>query len=320
MTPGTGRTVEYEPFYGAARTWPQHRQHRLLARMRRPSMRKGRLGQRRLSSAWSIRTSRCCPPRSTCSTSRRSAPIARCRHDSPSATRPATSDWREGPASRRSSRCAKPTDPIPAPIADENRWRLVSHLSLNYVSIPDSGSGTADGDGRALEALRELLGLYDFSDSPVARQRIAGIVGIRCRRVRRRVGRGAGTGFARGLEVELEFDASQYTGAGVYLFASVLERFLGLYTSINSFTQIVARVRQREEELKRWAPRAGEAHAPLNESLYHRPSRFEFFQAVRLLRRLRGWRASASVATTTPTRRRCDSDRTCRSGSRRATS
>jgi len=38
----------------------------------------------------------------------------------------------------------------------------------------------------------------------------------------------------------------------------VLERFLGLYTSLNSFTQTVARVRQRGGVLKKWPPRAGE--------------------------------------------------------------
>ena len=74
----------------------------------------------------------------------------------------------------------------------------------------------------------------------------------------RRAGRGSAAAFARGIETELEFDPAQYTGTGVFLFASVLERFLGLYTSVNSFTQTVARVRQRPGELKRWPPRAGE--------------------------------------------------------------
>ena len=37
----------------------------------------------------------------------------------------------------------------------------------------------------------------------------------------------------------------------------VLERFLGLSVSLNSFTQLVARTRQREEVLRRWSPRAG---------------------------------------------------------------
>jgi type VI secretion system protein ImpG len=40
--------------------------------------------------------------------------------------------------------------------------------------------------------------------------------------------------------------------------AAVLERFLALYTSINSFVQTVATTQQREGEFKRWAPRAGE--------------------------------------------------------------
>jgi type VI secretion system protein ImpG len=92
----------------------------------------------------------------------------------------------------------------------------------------------------------------------VTRQRIAGLVGLRTRSVVRRAGRGATAAFARGIETELEFDPMQYTGTGVFLFASVLERFLGLYTSVNSFTQTVARVRQRPGELKRWPPRAGE--------------------------------------------------------------
>jgi type VI secretion system protein ImpG len=64
--------------------------------------------------------------------------------------------------------------------------------------------------------------------------------------------------FARGIEVNLELDEAKYAGSGVFLFASILERFLGLYASLNSFTQTVARVRQREGVLKRWPPRAGE--------------------------------------------------------------
>jgi type VI secretion system protein ImpG len=44
----------------------------------------------------------------------------------------------------------------------------------------------------------------------------------------------------------------------LFLFAAVLERFLGLYTAINSFTQLTAKTRQRRGELKPWPPRSGE--------------------------------------------------------------
>jgi type VI secretion system protein ImpG len=58
--------------------------------------------------------------------------------------------------------------------------------------------------------------------------------------------------------VSLEFDEEKFVGSGVFLFASVLEKFLGLYTSLNSFTQLIATSQQREQPLKRWPPRAGE--------------------------------------------------------------
>ena len=46
-------------------------------------------------------------------------------------------------------------------------------------------------------------------------------------------------------------------GGGVYLFASILEYFLGLYVSMNSFSQLVVRTPQRKEALREWQPRAG---------------------------------------------------------------
>jgi type VI secretion system protein ImpG len=44
----------------------------------------------------------------------------------------------------------------------------------------------------------------------------------------------------------------------VFLYGSVLEKFLGLYASVNSFSQMVARVKGGDRPIKRWAPRAGE--------------------------------------------------------------
>jgi type VI secretion system protein ImpG len=38
----------------------------------------------------------------------------------------------------------------------------------------------------------------------------------------------------------------------------VLEVFLGLYVSMNSFSQLRVKTRQRKEILKQWPPRAGQ--------------------------------------------------------------
>jgi type VI secretion system protein ImpG len=167
----------------------------------------------------------------------------------------------EGLPEVTSIRCLrKPSAPLRAPSGRDARWRIISHLALNYLSLGggERSSGREAEAGPALDALREILKIYDFRDSPTTRQRIAGIVGLGSRKVLRRSHDSTGSGFARGTEVTLEFDADQYTGTGVFLFASVLERFLGLYTTVNSFTQTVAQVRGREEILKRWPPRAGD--------------------------------------------------------------
>ena len=64
--------------------------------------------------------------------------------------------------------------------------------------------------------------------------------------------------FGDGRRVEIRRDEEQFVGGGIYLFASVLERFLGLYSALNSFTQLVVRTEQRKQPLREWPPRAGD--------------------------------------------------------------
>jgi type VI secretion system protein ImpG len=78
-----------------------------------------------------------------------------------------------------------------------------------------------------------------------------------CRRVTRRLGREPWRGFCQGTEVSLLFDENFYVGSTPLLLGSVLNRFLPLYASINSFTELIIRSVQREGEWKHWAPRAG---------------------------------------------------------------
>jgi type VI secretion system protein ImpG len=75
------------------------------------------------------------------------------------------------------------------------------------------------------------------------------------------MGRQAWRGFCRGTEVTLTVDESSYVGGGSFLLAAVLDRFFGLYASVNSFTQLVLTSQQREGVWKRWPARAGERAA-----------------------------------------------------------
>ena len=158
----------------------------------------------------------------------------------------------EGAAILSRVRClTKPTETIRPPKRRALQWRLISHLNLNYLSI-------TEGENKTPEALQEILELYNFDDSTVTRQQILGITGIESRKVVRRIGDHIGAGFIRGLETTLSFDETQYVGSGMFLFASVLERFLALYTSLNSFNQTVIKSEQREGIVRRFAPRTGE--------------------------------------------------------------
>jgi type VI secretion system protein ImpG len=141
----------------------------------------------------------------------------------------------------------KPTDTLRPPLAKDSQWRLISQLSLNYLSLVENGR----------EALQEILRLYNFTNSTYSEKHIQGLVSLASGRHFARVLSEDGMAFARGTRVEMEFDEEQFVGSGVYLFAAVLECFLGLYVSMNSFSQLRIRTRQRKEILKQWPPRAG---------------------------------------------------------------
>jgi type VI secretion system protein ImpG len=144
--------------------------------------------------------------------------------------------------------CLTPPTPTHRPqLGHRAFWRLVSHLSLNHLSL--SGADAAP-------ALREILTLYDFRDSAETRAMIEGVLSVSSRPATARAPGGLG-GVCRGNEVAIEFDAERFAGAGVFLFASVLERFLALYCTVNSFSTTVASLKGREGALRRWPPRAG---------------------------------------------------------------
>ena len=144
---------------------------------------------------------------------------------------------------------SRPTDTAYPAVGGATLWKLVSNLSLNHLSL-------ASGP-ESLHALREVLRLYNFSSSPFIDRQIEGIREMHARQVAARVGDEAWRGFCRGTQVTLVFDESQYVGGSALLFAAVLHHFFALHAAVNSFTQVVMRSLQREQEWKRWPPLAG---------------------------------------------------------------
>ncbi len=162
----------------------------------------------------------------------------------------------ESGAPVESIRClAGPTKPKPALgyAAGETSWRLISHLSLNYLSLMDND------ERQGAAALRDLLRLYaDTSEAPI-QQQLEGIRSISAAPIMRRIPTTGPMAFGRGQQVTVTFDESAFEGSGVFLLGAVLERFFAKYVSINSFTETVVKTVDRGEVM-RWPIRIGQRH------------------------------------------------------------
>ncbi len=134
---------------------------------------------------------------------------------------------------------------------DELRWRLISHLNLNYSSMLDGLHATS--------TLKEVLKLYNFDDTPSSNALIEAILDIKSRQVMSRVSsRSSIGGMCRGLEITVLIDENRFESNGLFLFGSILERFFALFSPINSFTRLVLTSPNREVPIRKWPPRAGE--------------------------------------------------------------
>ena len=141
----------------------------------------------------------------------------------------------------------KPTQTQRPVLGNGTLWRLVSHLSLNYLSLVEQGK----------EALKEILRLYDTGRSAYSQNVIQSILEVKSRRHFARLVSEHGVSFARGLRIEIQLDEQQFAGGGAFLFGAVLDRFFGMAASLNSFTQLCITTQQRKEALHEWQPRTG---------------------------------------------------------------
>lgn len=153
----------------------------------------------------------------------------------------------ESPAFASFQNITRVTPSIPPPLEGGTLWRLISHLSLNHLSL------------LTVENLRGVLELYNFAalfDRQAARSGELRLEGIRQVKSRPDHLFLKGDVF-RGLKVELELAESGFAAEGdMYLFASILNRFFGLYTSLNSFSRLEVKGVEKGE-LYRFSPISG---------------------------------------------------------------
>jgi type VI secretion system protein ImpG len=124
-------------------------------------------------------------------------------------------------------------------------WRLISHLSLNYLSLKTGG----------IKSLQALLQLYDIKGESKNENVILGLTGLEVRPVNRLI-KGA---LCQGVGIELSINPEQFKETSFYLLTAVLDRFFAQYVTINSFSQLtVVDNTERKNRLKQWPIRLGE--------------------------------------------------------------
>ncbi|MCX2890628.1 type VI secretion system baseplate subunit TssF [Pseudomonas sp. DCB_BI] len=150
------------------------------------------------------------------------------------------------PESLRFRNITAATPSYAPPIGRDFLWRLISNMSLNYLSLAN------------VEALKVALETYDLPRyydqhaEKVSKRLLGGLKSVRHEHIDR-LHKGLPL---RGLRTELTIDPEGYVGEGdLFVFASVLNEFFALYASLNSFHEL--RVKSTQGEVYQWAPRMG---------------------------------------------------------------
>lgn len=147
-------------------------------------------------------------------------------------------------------RClAGPSRPRASFAEGDTTWRLINTLNLNYLSMLGDGG---DGPG----AMKDMLRLFVAQADVTTLQQLDGFLRVSATPTTARMPVAGPIAFGRGVGVELELDESAFEGVGVFLLASVLERYFARSVTLNSFVKTTLRTTQRGL-VKSWPARMG---------------------------------------------------------------
>ena len=157
----------------------------------------------------------------------------------------------ERPGAPASARLINPPSSQGVPSLDgQSRWRLVSQLTLNHLSLVEGP--------KALDALREILALHNLRNEASASRQIDGIKSLTSERTVAHVGTDAWRGWRKGLQVRLQLDPAHFAGHSTVLFSAVLAQFFSLYATANRYVStVLVDADDATKEVKAWSPQAG---------------------------------------------------------------
>lgn len=124
------------------------------------------------------------------------------------------------------------------PPDDTMLWQMLSHLNLNLSSMGLYSN--------SLDSFKDMLRLYNFNQSSFNQAAIDSIVRLQAKSLTAPLTIDGQTFISRGIEIEITLDEQQLTGISTLLFVLVIDHFMGLYTSVNSFTRVKVKMLNQE--------------------------------------------------------------------------
>ena len=156
---------------------------------------------------------------------------------------------------------SRPTPSLRPPSAKSLYGKLLSQINLNNLSWTDGPTG--------VEAFKSILRLYIPLDPSINHEsrmlmelRIDAIESIQSRPIMMRYSDSGQSTWVRGLEIRIGMRTEAFIHeGGMILWASVLERFLALNLSVNSFIQMKLVDHRGQGVIYQWPMRTGEIPA-----------------------------------------------------------
>ncbi|WP_457745782.1 type VI secretion system baseplate subunit TssF [Sulfurimonas sp.] len=139
-----------------------------------------------------------------------------------------------------------PSISYPPPIGGDFLWKLISNMSLNYLSLEN------------ISTLKMILQTYDFfGANDVKQKEKTDVILDGLKKINTKKTQMIYEGFPiRGIETELYLDITKFTGVGeAYHLCSILNDFFALYCNINSFHRLIVHI--DNNETFSWEPKMG---------------------------------------------------------------
>ncbi|WP_286715303.1 type VI secretion system baseplate subunit TssF [Acinetobacter sp. UBA2581] len=120
------------------------------------------------------------------------------------------------------------------------QWRIISHLSLNNLSLMK---------GDSVSHMKELLELYNLPQTKENQLIINSIQAIEFSLGQKLIDHHPFPLFVRGVKVEIQLDTQVFRGTSIYIFAQILNHIFNLKVQMNSYVEMAVLDSESKQEL-----------------------------------------------------------------------